>query len=624
MSRLSTWRLAVIALIAVAICSTLPFADSAPVCPNSHLVSSSYDWIIVGAGAAGSIVANGIARAFPQQSVLLLESGVRTGNGDNQNIVDPAMWLNVYHNDTLEWNYVSTPQIALANRSIELGFAKGTGGSAMHNAMGYVRGGRGWMDAWATEYGCEGWNSTTLTPAYESFEAIMQMVAPANDTQGLVDDIFRASIETGFPMNPDYNNGPDMLGIANFVMSIQDAKVSVDMSSDSSSAFADLPYKRVTSYQFYVESNSPSNLELATGVTVMNVSFGDPQSPLRATYINAHDDCLGEFRINLKGANGDIILSAGAINSPAILQRSGIGSKSLLDPLGIPTLVDLAGVGENLRDDIVVNLIWTTDSKPLESPPASFLSAVLFAEDQSQNGVNRDGQQIESDNDLSAFFPSSTSSSSPNRVSMTNIELLFSTGNMISNSWPAAWQNSIVLSPNVQQCKSRGTVKINSRDPFAKPTIDPAYLTVDSDFDRVINSIRLSRAIMQQSTFDAWKFVEVLPGPQYQTTAQLRQWVVENAGTGFHMLGTCKMGAASDPTAVIDPKTMKVYGTSQLRVVDASVAPTSFSANTQSITMAIAVKAVELIVADKIAEIKNNARHERRHQREQTQSVATA
>ena len=255
---------------------------------------------------------------------------------------------------------------------------------------------------------------------------------------------------------------------------------------------------------------------------------------------------------------------------------SGIGNATQLKSLGINVVKDLPGVGLNFRDDLVVNLVFTTNMTNIESPPASFLSAVLFAADKStQQTAVKNGNET---------------------GSLTNIELLFSTGNMIGNSWPTDWQNSLVLSPNIQQYKSRGTVMLQNTNPLLSPAIDPAYLSVSSDFDRVINSIRLSRELLSQPAFSKWNFKEVLPGSNYQTRDQLIEWIRTNATTGFHYIGTCKMGR--DTLSVVDPLNMKVWGVDGVRIVDASVAPSSFSANTQSLTYAIAARAADLILSE--------------------------
>ncbi|CAF4252461.1 unnamed protein product, partial [Adineta steineri] len=268
-------------------------------------------------------------------------------------------------------------------------------------------------------------------------------------------------------------------------------------------------------------------------------------------------------------------LSAGTINSPRLLQLSGIGNASQLQSLGIKVVKNLPGVGMNLRDDVVVNLVFVTDTIEIESPPASFLSAVLFA--------------VDNDTTHEATYRNGTGS-------LTNIEMLFSTGNMISNSWPIEWQNSLVLSPNIQQCKSRGTVMLMNSNPLIPPAIDTAYLSVDTDMTRVKNSILFGRQLLSQPSFKKWNFQEVLPGPQYQTKDELINWIRGNATTGFHYIGTCKMG--TDKLSVVNPRNMKVWGVEGLRIIDASVAPASFSANTQSLNYAVAARAVDLIVAE--------------------------
>lgn len=421
------------------------------------------------------------------------------------------------------------------------------------------------MDAWESDEGSVNWNSKTLIPYFDAVEDILKVVYPANDTQGLVDAIFEASRTMGFPYNPSYNHGPDMLGIANFVMSINDVGKELKQQVNSS-------YSRVTSYQKYLQTSWPGNVQMITGLQAIGFNFSKDELPVisHVELYSEKDQC----KLSV-GVNKELILSAGTINSPKLLQFSGIGNATQLQSLDIEVVKNLPGVGMNLRDDVVVNLVFTTDAIEIESPPASFLSAVLFAVDNSTT------QKVSYGNGTG---------------SLTNIEMLFSTGNMIGNSWPSDWQNSLVLSPNVQQCKSRGTVMIQNANPLVPPVIDPAYLSVESDFDRVINSILLSRQILSQPSLAKWNFREVLPGPAYQTHEELIRWIREYATTGFHYIGTCKMG--TDTLSVVNPLNMKVYGVEGLRIVDASVAPSSFSANTQSLTYAVAARAVDLIVAE--------------------------
>ena len=414
------------------------------------------------------------------------------------------------------------------------------------------------MDAWESDAGCANWNSETLIPYFDAVENILEVVYPANDSQGLVDTIFNASRTAGFPYNPSYNHGSDMLGIANFVMSINKQESST--------------YSRVTSYQKYLQTERPANLQLITGLQAIGFNFSRDQIPVIDHVELYSEEHQCKFSV---AVDKELILSAGTINSPNLLQLSGIGNATQLESLGIEVVKNLPGVGMNLRDDIVVNLVFTTDVIELESPPASFLSAVLFAVDNSTT------KQVPYGNGTG---------------SLTNIEMLFSTGNMIGNSWPDDWQNSLVLSPNVQQCKSRGTVMIQDSNPLTRPAIDPAYLNVGSDFDRVINSIMLGRQLLSQPSFAKWNFREVLPGSTYQTRDELIEWIRGNATTGFHYIGTCKMG--TDALSVVNPLNMKVWGVEGLRIVDASVAPSSFSANTQSLTYAIAARAVDLIIAE--------------------------
>lgn len=419
------------------------------------------------------------------------------------------------------------------------------------------------MDAWEFREGATGWNSDTLIPYFNAVEDMLDVVYPANDTQGLVDAIFQASRTAGYPYNPSYNHGNDMLGIGNFVMSINDHSMKMKNVTDTI-------YNRVNSYENYLQKIRPPNLQVITSIQAIGFNFSDGEIPV-VDHVELYDEkqrC--KFSVAVKQ---ELILSAGTINTPRLLQSSGIGNATQLQTLGIKIVKDLPGVGMNLRDDIVVNMVYTTDQIDIDSPPASFLSAVLFAVDNStvQPEIHGNGTG-----------------------SLTNIEMLFSTGNMIGNSWPNDWQNALVLSPNIQQCESRGTVMIQSSNSFAQPAIDPAYLSVASDFQRVVNAILLGRQLLSQPSFSKWRFREVFPGPDYQTYDELITWIRANATTGFHYIGTCKMG--TDTYSVVNPLNMKVWGVEGLRIVDASVAPSSFSANTQSLTYAVAARAADLII----------------------------
>ncbi|CAF4262250.1 unnamed protein product, partial [Adineta steineri] len=298
--------------------SSYTSGNDIPVCsptlrssPNIDL-QDNYDIIVVGAGTAGCIVSTKLANALDMK-ILLVEAGVETGNNDNDNITNPALWLNVLHNETLEWHFQTIAQTALNNRTIDLGFAKGTGGSAMHNAMGYVRGGQKWMDAWELDEGATGWNSETPIPYFDAVEDILKVVYPANDTQGLVDAIFEASRSAGFPYNPSYNHGPDMLGIANFVMSINDVERETKQQANSN-------YNRITSYEKYLQSSRPKNLQLITDLQTIGFNFSNDEYPVIDSVELYSEKHQCKFSV---AVNKELILSAGTINSPRLLQLSG-------------------------------------------------------------------------------------------------------------------------------------------------------------------------------------------------------------------------------------------------------------------------------------------------------------
>lgn len=181
---------------------------------------------------------------------------------------------------------------------------------------------------------------------------------------------------------------------------------------------------------------------------------------------------------------------------------------------------------------------------------------------------------------------------------LTSIIFLFAAGHMQGQSWPTSWNNSIVVLPNVQQLSARGTVRIQSLDPFMQPLIDLKYMSSSYDLSRGVDAVRQARSVMSQPAFASLHLSEMAPGASVQSDADIETWISQTANTGFHEVGTCKMGASSDPTAVVDPTSMRVYGLKHVRVIDASVAPIALSANTQALAMMVAVQGADLIIAE--------------------------
>ncbi|WP_162009367.1 GMC family oxidoreductase [Labrenzia sp. CE80] len=511
--------------------SALPFSVYA------ERSSTGYDFIIIGAGSAGCIVAAELAAGAPASSILLIESGPPVAS-TNQTVWDPRNWVLVSQESDLEWGYRSTPQAGLDNRVIPMGRAKGIGGCAIHNAMVYVRGGRIGFDRWAEE-GNIGWDYDSVLPLFEELESRIEINTIPDMKDPFIADLIVSCNNLGLPFVSNYN-------------------VNCDEPCVSFMQFAiDSQTRRETTASTFL-GTVPSNVKILTNQTVQSVCI-DPTTKT-ATSVIAMDNDSGEM--TTYSADREIVLSAGAIGSPHILMLSGVGPFGELSTHGIDIIQDLPGVGQNLQDDLYVTSFFKS-KQPMPDQPFGLMGAVIF------------GQAKGSDPALG-----------------TDIECSLASGQMRGLNLPQDDLPSYLIYPNIQLLESRGTVTLTGRNPYWSPSINPNYLSAPGDLGKCVDALELALEIGRSQWMGNWYENTLMP-----TTTNLEDYVRKTAGTCYHYAGTCKMGPSSDETAVVAPD-LKVHGIENLRVIDASIIPTTVSGNTAGATMMIALKGSRMILAE--------------------------
>ncbi len=525
----------------------------------------SYDFVIVGAGSAGCVLANRLS-ADPRHRVLLIEAGGR----DNYHWIHiPVGYLYCIGNPRTDWGYKTAPEPGLGGRELIYPRGRVLGGCSSINGMIYMRGQAADYDHWR-QLGCTGWGWEDVKPLFTASE---DYFAGASDDHGaggewrveeqrlrwdILDDFARAAQAAGIPATDDFNTG-DNEGVGYFKVNQRGG------------------WRVSTAKAFLRPALSRPNLTVMTHAQVRRIAFQDR----RAIGVELMRDGAVEL---IRGAQ--IILSAGAIGSPQILQLSGIGPGALLQSMGIEVLRD-ASVGENLQDHLQIRCAYRVEgAKTLNQMTRHWWGKALIG---AQYALFRNGPMSMAPSQLGAFARSSPDVATPDLEYHVQPLSLEAFGGAL-HDFPAITASVCHLRP-----ESRGHLRITSPDPLAHPQIAPNYLSTPGDRMVAVRAIRLTRRIMAQDPMARHHPQEFKPGPGGDSDEDLAQAAGRIASTIFHPVGTVRMGA--DPASIVDP-TLKLRGFDGIRVVDASVMPTITSGNTNSPTVMIAEKAARMILGE--------------------------
>lgn len=526
-----------------------------------------FDYVIVGAGSAGCVLANRLTED-PNVTVALLEAG---GRNDSLLVKMPAGASQLFNSkNPSNWAFETVPQAALEGRRLFQPRGRGWGGSSSINAMMYIRGHARDYDHWR-QTGLTGWGYADVLPYFRraqhnetgadawNGEGGPLWVSPSPPGYPLQKAFIQAAAQAGFPVTRDFN-GHQQEGAGPYRLTIKDGKRCSSAAAYLAPVVGVRPNLTVITDahagRLVIERQSATGVEYSAG----------PGKPVRTAY-----------------AKREVLLCAGAFQSPQLLLLSGIGPADELRRAGVPVVADLPEVGRNLQDHIDVGVLYEC-TKPIT------LYTLLKGPRQTLVGIEYmlrgtgHGRTIHLH--TGAFLKTRRELDRP------DIQLHFVNALMRDHGRVKADRDGFTIHSCPLRPESRGDVRLASRDPFAAPLIDPRYLTEPGDMRTIRDSIRLVRDIVAQDAFKMFRGPEMAPGSALRTDSELDAWVRQTAETLYHPVGTCRMGV--DDHAPVDGE-LRVRGIGGLRVIDASVMPTLVGGNTNAPTIMIAEKAADMI-----------------------------
>jgi len=533
---------------------------------NSIKNAKAYDYIIVGAGSAGCVLANRLTEDSGT-SVLLLEYG---GKDDSIFVQMPTALQIPMSMPRFNWGFFSKPEINLNDRLVDVSRGKGLGGSSSINGMIYVRGNACDLDQWE-ELGAKGWAYRDCLPYYKKAENCAYGEdeyrggnGPLHtcNGNGMINPLYQAFIdagdEAGYGVTDDYN------GYRQEGMSKMDMTVKGGVRCSTANAYLKPVLHR---RNLTVITHALTKRVILEGKKAVGVEF-------------EHKGNTQQVR-----ANKEVILSAGAIGSPHIMQMSGIGPVDVLKQAGIEVLHELPGVGENLHDHLESVIQYETKLPVSLNRHMDLFGKFLIG---ARWFLFKSGLGATNHFESTGFIRTRAGLKWPNVQFHFLPAVVRYDGK--ANTGPHGYQ----IHFGINKLKSRGWVRVNSSNPLEKPTIVMNHFQDQSDIEDYRMAFRLTREIGMQPAFDAYRKKEVDPGEQVKSDDEIDAWVRENVETAYHPTCTCKIGADDDPMAVVDVA-CKVMGIESLRIVDSSIFPTVPNGNTNAATIMVGEKAADII-----------------------------
>ena len=542
------------------------------------MAQALFDYIIVGGGSAGSALANRLS-ADPTTRVLVLEAG-RSDYAWDPFIHMPAALTFPIGSRFYDWRYSSEPEPFLNGRQIYHARGKVLGGSSSINGMIFQRGNPLDYERWAADPGMADWDYAHCLPYFKRMENCLAAPgSPDEEFRGesgplvlergpaanpLFQAFFEAVQQAGYPLTSDVN-GYRQEGFAAFDRNIHRGR-------------------RLSAARAYLHpAMSRPNLRVATRVHVTRILF----TGTRATGVEFAPGGPGGSRPSRRAYGGEVIVCAGAFGSPHLLQLSGVGDAASLSALGIPVVADLPGVGENMQDHLEVYVQYASKL------PVSVAPALKW---RNRPGVGARWLLARSGPGATNHFEAGGFVRSNDEVAYPNLMFHFLPIAIRYDGSAPAGGHGYQVHIGPMYSDSRGSVKLASADPFAKPALRFNYLSTETDRREWTEAIRIARHILTQPAFAAFNDGELSPGPSVSIDEEILAWVARDAETALHPSCTCAMGTG--PLAVTDPSSLRVHGVDGLRVVDASVMPYVTNGNIYAPVMMTAEKAADLVMGN--------------------------
>jgi choline dehydrogenase len=526
-------------------------------------MSWPYDYIIIGAGSAGSAIANRLAEDFVL-NILILEAGPPD---DSFLLKMPAGFAALGEKSPYNWHYETVPQKHCNDRRMYWPRGKTLGGSSAINAMLYVRGNAWDYDHWR-QLGNEGWSYNDVLPFFKKAENnetlhddfhgvggplnVAEQVDPTKINEGFL----KACEQAGHKRVKDFN-GATQEGVGYYQVTQKDQQ----------------RWSTASAYLRPAVERNKNNVKVLTGARVERIILdGNRAMGIRYRYNNQDEVAL---------CSRDIILSGGAVNSPQLLMLSGIGPADHLTSVGIKPLHDLPGVGGNLQDHLDASILQFCKTRDTYDTANKLWSLYQYWSKKKGPGT-------------SPIAESGGFVSTQQGLSAPDVQFHFLPVLVVDHGRTKMKKNGYSLHVCTLRPESTGTIRLASQDPTAPPLIDANYLAERKDLDTLIQGVKMGREIFAQSGLDPYRADEFQPGAAVKTDAEIEQWIRAKCETIYHPVGTCKMGSDNDPMAVVDNQ-CRVRGLEGLRVVDASVMPTLVGGNTNAPTIMIAERIASLM-----------------------------